>query len=99
MGSFSPVALPTFAKAVLCIFLVIVQTTAWPSGIRNSTVCSDLQVTQALQVTNALQSREVGKGHVSLVLLKNGEEVQCYKPNQYYEGSWKRDSVFTCVSM
>ena len=54
--------------------------TSWPNRIRSGFVCDDLHV------THAGSNVEMARGNVSLVLLKDGREVQCYEPGQLYEG-------------
>lgn len=64
----------------LCLLLMASFATSWPNRIRSGFVCDDLHV------THAGSNVELARGNVSLVLLKDQREVQCYEPGQYYEG-------------
>lgn len=78
-SSRSAIAPQKLQLLALCVLLMASLTASWPNRIRNSLVCSDLHVTHG-------QIREIGRRNVSLVLLKDGEEVNCFQPGQNYEG-------------
>ena len=77
------VTAPALQRLQLCtlsLLLMASLATSWPNRIRSGFVCDHLHV------THPGSNVELARGNVSLVLLKDGREVQCYEPGQYYEG-------------
>lgn len=77
----APVALQRLLFSALSFLLMASLAKSWPNRIQSGLVCENLHV------THPGANPELERGSISLVLLRDGQEVQCYEPDQYYEGT------------
>ena len=83
MYSASSLDAPSSLLRLLAFFALASSVISWPGRLHNALVCPDLHVSH---VSNGHHVSEMDAGLVSMVLLKDGEEVSCFQPGQNYEG-------------
>ena len=75
---------PASSLRLLAFLALASSVVSWPGRLHNALVCPDLHVSH---VSNGHHVEEMNEGSlVSMVLLKDGEEVSCFQPGQNYEG-------------
>ena len=87
VGAVKMCSLQRLALSILLLGVSLQLSASWPNRLTRTTVCEELHV------THPGQNLVLGRGNVSLVLLKNGREVSCYEPEQEYEGMRVHPSI------
>ena len=77
---------PSSSLRLLAFLALASAVVSWPGRLENGLVCPALHVTHRSASNGNLAQKMNATGVVSMVLLKDGEKVNCFQPGQNYEG-------------